>query len=70
MKLYERIDNPRYFQRSVFMRRIVALANKFRMFHYGYFSFKSEKVNTRRMLWVIIGILGRFFLLLDNLLKF
>ena len=48
MNLYKKIENPKYFQASAFMTKIIALANNFRLKKYSFLSFQSGKENEVR----------------------
>lgn len=41
LDLYERIENPRFFQSNLFLMRIIALINGFRLNKYRFLSFRS-----------------------------
>lgn len=43
LDLYERIENPRFFQRNLFLVRIIALVNGFRLNKYRFLSFQSGR---------------------------
>jgi len=42
MDLYSRIDNPKYFQKHLWIAKTIALINKFRVKKYRYLSFEKE----------------------------
>ena len=48
MNLYSKIENPRFFQKSIFMIRIIALINRFRLKRYSFLSFRSGRGNEGR----------------------
>jgi len=59
--LYEKIENSRFFQRNVFMKRTIALINEFRLNEYSFLSFRSGKGNWSASGVLVSRILGIFW---------